>query len=73
MSTGWACDSCREGSRRSVGKAVNLFAVFGDGGSTSHIRALAELTEILYDQANIDSCARAVLEEILRLIRQDES
>lgn len=56
-----------------LGKPVNLFAVLATVDSTSHIRALAELTEILYDQANIDKLCQGSAEEILRLIRQDES
>ena len=56
-----------------LGKPVNLFAVLATVDSTSRIRALAELTEILYDQANIDKLCQGSAEEILRLIRQDPS
>lgn len=56
-----------------LGKPVNLFAVLATVDSTSHIRALAELTEILYDQSNIDQLCQGNAEDILRLIQQDQS
>lgn len=51
-----------------LGKPVNLFAVLATTDNTSHIKALASLSEILYDQKNIDLICEGDKDQIMSLV-----
>lgn len=53
-----------------MGKPVNLFAVLATTDNTSHMRALASLTEILYDSKHIDLICKGNKDDIMTLIEQ---
>lgn len=55
-----------------MGKPVNLFAVLATTDNTSHMRALASLTEILYDSKNIEILCTGDKKQIMRLIEQTD-
>lgn len=52
------------------GKPVNLFAVLATTDNTSHMKALASLSEILYDQENINTICEGDADKIMQLIEQ---
>lgn len=55
-----------------LGKPVNLFAVLATTDNTSHMKALASLSEILYDQENINLICEGDVNKILSLIEQSD-
>lgn len=55
-----------------LGKPVNIFCVLATTDNKNHLKALAELSEILYDKNNIDFIIKASEESIYNLIQKKE-
>ena len=53
-----------------LGKPVNIFMVLAAIDNNSHIRALASLSEMLYDSSNIDAIINGDEKSILELINK---
>ncbi|MEG1301724.1 MAG: PTS sugar transporter subunit IIA, partial [Erysipelotrichaceae bacterium] len=53
-----------------LGKPVKLFMVLATIDNSSHMKALASLTEILYDDKNMELFQSGDVAEIMRLIQQ---
>lgn len=51
-----------------LGKEVHLFMVLAPIDNTSHMKALASLSEIMYDQENIAILCEGNMEAIMKLI-----
>lgn len=55
-----------------LGKPVNIFMVLAAVDNNSHLKALASLSEMLYDSNNIDALITGDEESILELINKQE-
>lgn len=55
-----------------LGKPVNIFMVLAAIDNNSHIRALASLSEMLYDSSNIDTLITGNEDSILELINKQD-
>ena len=55
-----------------LGKPVNIFMVLAAVDNNSYIRALASLSEMLYDQKNIESIINGDNSSILELINKQD-
>lgn len=55
-----------------LGKPVNIFMVLAAIDNNSHIKALASLSEMLYDSSNIDILITGNEESILELINKQD-
>lgn len=55
-----------------LGKPVNIFMVLATIDNNSHIKALASLSEILFDKENLDIFRKGNKEKILKIINDKE-
>lgn len=55
-----------------LGKPVRLFMVLATTDNTSHMKALASLTEILYDDENMNIFYAGDVEEIMKLVESKQ-
>lgn len=56
-----------------LGKPVNVFMILATTDTTSHMRALASLSELLYESENLEIFIKGNEKEILKLIQEQES
>ncbi len=54
-----------------LGSPVNVFLVLAAVDNTSHLKALAALSELLYEEKNLDVFRRGDREQILKLINEE--
>lgn len=53
-----------------IGKNINLFMVLATTDNKIHMKALASLSEILYDKKNIDILRTGTIEDVLEIINK---
>ena len=56
-----------------LGKPVNIFMILATTDTTSHMRALASLSELLYEEENLEIFKAGNEKQILQLIQEQES